>query len=176
MAAQVGGAFSSAGDANALGFGVGFFFDGIELGIQRTKVSSDLDDDDLTAYAGYFLGYLVRPNEERRESVAVGPFVESVSDGRRSVVIGGVQLVGSQQVYSSGSFVVAPEISVAIGLGLENYEGPPITGASLSLGLAVGTVRTAFLVIDPTVSVSGQDGGFGFGVRVSGIVPFRGGT
>lgn len=108
--------------------------------------------------------------------MAVGPFIESVSDGRRSVGIAGVQLVGSQQVYSSGSFVIAPELSVAIGFGVENYDGPPFTGASLALGLAVGAVRSAFLVFDPTVSISGQGGDLGFGVRVSGIVPFRGGT
>jgi len=153
-AVQAGVAFSLVDDVIGLGFGVGFFSDGVELGIQRTKISSD--DDGLTAYAGYLLGYLVRPNADRSESLAIGPFIESIGDGRRSVVVGGVQLIGSQQVYCEDSVIIAPQLAVVFGLGLENYDGPPITGASFSLGLAVGAVRTAFLVIDPTVSVSGR--------------------
>lgn len=108
--------------------------------------------------------------------MAVGPFIESVSDGRRSFALAGIQLIGSQQVYSSGGLTISPALSMAIGFGLKNYDGSPLTGASLALGLAIGTVRSGFLVFDPTVLVSGQGGGVGFGISVSGIVPFGGGS
>jgi len=170
---QVGVAFSAVDNHRALGFAASIFSDGFEVGMQRTTISGDTEDDNLTSYGGYVLGYLVRPTEERRESMAVGPFIESISDGDDSALIGGVQLTGSQQVFASEGITIAPELSVAIGVGLENYEGSPVTGASLSMGIAAGSPRTGLFVLDPIISISGQGGGLGIGLRVSGILPFR---
>lgn len=56
VAVTAGVDVSTADGVTALGVGTGIFFDGVEVGIQRTKVSSDGEDDDLTSYAVYFLG------------------------------------------------------------------------------------------------------------------------
>ena len=88
----------------------------------------------------------------------------------------GLQLYGSQQLYSSEVLTISPEIGVLAGVGVENYDEPIFTGASIALSFAFGTARSVFLVFDPSVSVSGQESSLGFGARISAIVAFQGGN
>ncbi|MCH7640246.1 MAG: hypothetical protein IH855_12430 [Bacteroidetes bacterium] len=139
VAVTAGAGVFKAGDVSGLGSGVGLFADVVEIGIHGSKLSSNLGDDYLTAYAGYIIGYVIRPNGGQRASVAVGPFYESVSNGRRSVAVAGLQLYGSQQLYSSEVLTISPEIGVLAGVGVENYDEPIFTGASIALSFAFGT-------------------------------------